>query len=398
MGWLGLDDTDSLAGGCTTEVFDTLLRHLPAGASTGVPRLVRLWPFARRRTRGNAALAVEIRTEDAEGLLAHLDAWWNDHLAPLAGGVEASSMSDRDQYPASPGMVWFERAPPPSVYVDAVRSHVAIEGLPEPTRGWGGHGRIGATAAVAWPALNCTWEAIAWRLHGVEDRPRRVDETSLDAVDAWPDTFLSRDPRKGTSLIAPRGKSPVLFGLRATTFETAERGCQRLLEGNDTERVERWRVFQTNQASGDHLGSPMKLTVQHVEVHPTRKHATVLCGDVSVRAYAEGGPVNALARWLKSGDEISVAGLTDADGVVHAERLKVEAWVARTHQRPSCPDCHVRLKSMGTGQGLRCPKCKLRSEDVWVDVEVPPPYDGWVEPPASARRHLARPLDWDEGL
>ncbi|MGB2168800.1 MAG: hypothetical protein ACPH76_06120, partial [Poseidonia sp.] len=113
--------------------------------------------------------------------------------------------------------------------------------------------------------------------------------------------------------------------------------------------------------------------------------------------YAEGGPVNALARWLKSGDEISVAGLTDADGVVHAERLKVEAWVARTHQRPSCPDCHVRLKSMGTGQGLRCPKCKLRSEDVWVDVEVTPPYDGWVEPPAGARRHLARPLDWDEG-
>ncbi len=134
MGWLGLDDTDSLAGGCTTEVFDTLLRHLPAGASTGVPRLVRLWPFARRRTRGNAALAVEIRTVDTEGLLAHLDAWWNDHLAPLDGGVEASSMSDRDQYPASPGMVWFEQATPPSVYVDAVRSRVAIEGLPEPTR------------------------------------------------------------------------------------------------------------------------------------------------------------------------------------------------------------------------------------------------------------------------
>ena len=396
MGWLGLDDTDSLAGGCTTEVFDTLLRHLPVGASTGVPRLVRLWPFAQRRTRGNAALAVEIHTNDVDGLLGHLDTWWADHLAPLRGKMEPSLVSDRDQFPASPGMVWFDQPPPPSVYFDSVRSHVSIDSLPEPTRAWGGHGRIGATAAVAWPALSCTWEAIAWRLEGEDHRPRRVDVASLAVVDGWPDTFLSRDPRKGTNLIAPRGNSPVLFGLRATSFETAERGCQRLLEGSGTEHVDRWRVFQTNQASGDHLGPEWTLTVERVDVHPTRKHATVLCGDVSVRAYAEGGPVNALARWLMPGDEISVAGLTDADGMIHAERLKIEAWVPRAQQRPRCPDCDVRMKSMGTNQGLRCPKCKLRSEDAWVEVEAHPPHESWVEPPASARRHLARPLEWDE--
>ncbi|MEC8632849.1 MAG: DUF1743 domain-containing protein [Candidatus Thermoplasmatota archaeon] len=396
MGWLGLDDTDSLAGGCTTEVFDTLLRHLPVGASTGVPRLVRLWPFAQRRTRGNAALAVEIHTNDIDGLLGHLDTWWADHLAPLRGKMEPSLVSDRDQFPASPGMVWFDQPPPPSVYFDSVRSHVSIDSLPEPTRAWGGHGRIGATAAVAWPALSCTWEAIAWRLEGEDHRPRRVDVASLAVVDGWPDTFLSRDPRKGTNLIAPRGNSPVLFGLRATSFETAERGCQRLLEGSGTEQVDRWRVFQTNQASGDHLGPEWTLTVERVDVHPTRKHATVLCGDVSVRAYAEGGPVNALARWLMPGDEISVAGLTDADGMIHAERLKIEAWVPRAQQRPRCPDCDVRMKSMGTNQGLRCPKCKLRSEDAWVEVEAHPPHRSWVEPPASARRHLARPLEWDE--
>ena len=166
MGWLGLDDTDSLAGGCTTEVFDTLLRHLPVGASTGVPRLVRLWPFAQRRTRGNAALAVEIHTNDVDGLLGHLDAWWTEHLAPLRGSMESSLVSDRDQFPASPGMVWFDLPPPPSVYFDAVRSHVSIDSLPEPARAWGGHGRIGATAAVGWPALDFTWEAIAWRLEG----------------------------------------------------------------------------------------------------------------------------------------------------------------------------------------------------------------------------------------
>ena len=398
MGWLGLDDTDSLAGGCTTEVFDTLLRHLPDGVTCGMPRLVRLWPFAQRRTRGNAALAVNLQTEDIEGLMDHLDAWWAAHLAPLEGELEASVVSARSQFPASPGMVWFEQQPSSRVYFEAVQSHVSLESLPSPTRAWGGHGRIGATAAVAWPALTSTWEAIAWRLDGTDDMPREVDDASLDLVDAWPDTFLSRDPRKGTSMIAPRGKSPVLFGLRATSADAAERGCCLLLESKETEQVRGWRVFQTNQATGDHLGKPLNMVVDEVVVHPTRKHATIFCGDVEVQAFAEGGPVNALARWLMPGDEIVVAGLSDFDGVIHAERLKVEKWVPRAQQRPRCSDCEVRMKSMGAGQGLRCPKCKRRSEDAWVSVETSPPHESWVEPPADARRHLARPLAWEEPL
>lgn len=398
MGWLGLDDTDSLAGGCTTEVFDQLLRHLPQSATHGVPRLVRLWPFAKRRTRGNAALAVEIKTEQIDRLLNHLDAWWAAHLAPLAGTMETSTVSNREQHPASPGMVWFEERPPPTIYHHAVRSSVSLDQLPEATRSWGGHGRIGATAAVAWPATTSTWEAIAWRVDDADHDHRLVDTGRLLAVDAWDDTFLSRDPRKGTSLIAPRGQSPVLFGLRATTMLAAERGCLHLIEGNETEPTKAWRVFETNQASGDHLGDPVHFIVDRVEVHPARKHAHIVCGDVRIHAYAEGGPVNALARWLKPGDEIAVLGLTDAEGVIHAERLKVERCVPRQHQRPRCTNCDVRMKSMGVGQGLRCPSCKVRSEDVWIPVGVKPLYDAWVEPPPGARRHLARPLAWEDGL
>ena len=42
MGWLGLDDTDSLSGGCTTAAFHALLNGLPDGIPHGMPRLVRL--------------------------------------------------------------------------------------------------------------------------------------------------------------------------------------------------------------------------------------------------------------------------------------------------------------------------------------------------------------------
>ena len=68
-----------------------------------------------------------------------------------------------------------------------------------------------------------------------------------------------------------------------------------------------WRVFVTNQASGDHLPPSSMHEVVNIETHPVRKHARIHteCHIINV---AEGGPVNALARWLLH-DVISVAGL-----------------------------------------------------------------------------------------
>ena len=62
MGWIGLDDTDSVEGGCTTWEFHLLLSEIEESGFeiNNAPRLVRLWPFAPERTRGNAALSAEI--------------------------------------------------------------------------------------------------------------------------------------------------------------------------------------------------------------------------------------------------------------------------------------------------------------------------------------------------
>ena len=44
MGWLGLDDTDHVGGGCTTKTLDLLIQGLPSDVEIGELRLVRLWP------------------------------------------------------------------------------------------------------------------------------------------------------------------------------------------------------------------------------------------------------------------------------------------------------------------------------------------------------------------
>jgi len=396
MGWLGLDDTDSLDGGCTTATFEALLCGLPSGVEVGVPRLVRLWPFAQRRTRGNAALAVELNFDDEAGLLQHLDAWWNEFIEPLRGAVASSAISERPQSPASPGMVYYSKRPDDRFYWEAVSKEVVLDSLPPPSRAWGGFGKIGAAAAISWPAQTKTWEAIAWRTSDDASKKRSIDLNALDEIDGWEGVVLSRDPRNGNGLIAPRGRSPVLFGVRGTSSDAAQAACQHLIQASATEPVSGWRVFVTNQASGDHLAEPLTLTVRDVETHPERKHARIHTSGPTVMAYAEGGPVNSLARWLMAGDVITVLGLSHPDGSLHAERIKLESWVPRRLQRPLCDTCQVRLKSMGKGQGLRCPTCKGRSADVWLPVPEEPPAVDWVEPPMSARRHLARPLAWEE--
>ena len=101
--WLGLDDTDSLEGGCTTLVFHELLNALPC--EHGQPRLTRLWPFAAQRTRGNASLSVELFTDDS--IIEWLDQYWNDNILPLKGQLSKSEHSHREQFPSDPGMALF---------------------------------------------------------------------------------------------------------------------------------------------------------------------------------------------------------------------------------------------------------------------------------------------------
>ena len=69
MGWLGLDDTDHIGGGCTTHALFELIQNLPKQYVVSSQRLVRLYPFAKQRTRGNAAVAIKIEGDDYTCLL-----------------------------------------------------------------------------------------------------------------------------------------------------------------------------------------------------------------------------------------------------------------------------------------------------------------------------------------
>src|SRR5512136_2645507 len=65
--FIGIDDTDSERGLCTTYLAAVLMERLrPLGEVVDRPRLIRLNPCARYKTRGNAALAFQLESDRVE--------------------------------------------------------------------------------------------------------------------------------------------------------------------------------------------------------------------------------------------------------------------------------------------------------------------------------------------
>ena len=322
---IGLDDTDHPTAGCTTDCFDDLLNHLSNGEhgfTVVSRRLVRLWPFAPRRTRGNGALSavIELDSNTHQILKEECEIWFEELL-------KKSEPFDTESTPSSPVLIICDSDPPLNWYKDAVMSYVElnsrlheIEELGMTVycgdRKWGA---IGASAAVAWsPVKDSTWELIAWRNDKNIGTERVITSQAVQEMEEFhPRTFVNRDPTKGKGLIAPRTPCPVLYGIRGDSSESVEQAHFWLQLRSDVENSTRYAIHVTNQLSDDHVNGSCSGTVLTHPEHTKGAHSNVT---VSVRgiatklvAFSEGGPVNRLLRTLHPGDVISWVGLTAPD-------------------------------------------------------------------------------------
>ena len=168
---IGLDDTDHVEYACTTEHFNSLLTGLMESIDSFEileRRLVRLWPFAPKRTRGNAALSAICRTDTTN--LNYLESICQEFMEDLDKEI-LGSYPDTGQKP-SPCLIIATEEVPESMYWESVRGEVSLETalakLPNSTKihsiQENPNGIVGASAAIAWnPSENNTWELIAWR-------------------------------------------------------------------------------------------------------------------------------------------------------------------------------------------------------------------------------------------
>ena len=402
---IGLDDTDHIDSGCTTSSFNDLLSDICQSMDCKVieRRLVRLWPFAVRRTRGNGALGaiMEINDDGAEELERVCHEWFSRLL-------EQIGQHPPSDFPASPCLVISFEKPPDYWYWDAVRNHVDSDKLLEDAiqrdtivfLSEYSFGLVGACAAISWDNQeNSSWELISWREDSRIGSKRSVSMESVIELEInHSETFLNRDPTKGKGMIAPRTPCPVLYGIRGSSYSAVEAAHLWLQSRIDVEKCHSFAIHRTNQLSDDHIDSSSSGTVTSLpkEARGGHAHISVFSSGEAVNlvAFSEGGPVNRLLRTLIPGDRISWSGLSSPDGSIHLEKIKLDFATARIVSRPVC--CSRTMRSSGRGQGLRCSYCGRTERKTWLCIDYEEKQDNsvgeWVEPTPSNRRHLSRPL------
>ena len=402
---LGLDDTDHVDEGCTTSSFDELLSEIQEAMNCDIleRRLVRLWPFADRRTRGNGALGaiIDIPKKD-DVLLEIICNDWFDRLLTKVAGYPPSKI------PVSPCLaISFDKVPR-HWYWDAVRGYVNPENIIREARNTGTilflkdeiSGAVGACAAISWESNpHSSWELIAWRNDSLLGSERRVSPRSVSQLGSlFPGTFLNRDPTVDKGLIAPRTPCPVLYGIRGSSSSEVERAHIWLQSEMGVESCKSYAIHRSNQISDDHIESTCSGSVicKPRETKGGHARVSVFSGGQSLNlvAFQEGGPVNRLLRTLEPGDKITWVGLQSPDGSIHLERLRMDSASPRICSRPVC--CTRTMRSSGRNQGLRCLFCGRKEKKTWYSIRFDDiheyPSGKWLEPTPSNRRHLSRPL------
>lgn len=415
--YVGVDDTDSPRGMCTTYVATRGIEALrELGCSlVGFPKLIRLNPNYPKKTRGNCAVGFlvecppSLTSEAKEAILKTVE-----KLAEKDPGT-------------NPGVAFLEAEKVPRELQKftrrVVREIVTVreaEGLAERLgielhKLKSGDGVVGAMAAIGHPlAPDHTYELIAYRTPENRGRPRRIDPASVEEMDSktFPETFDNLDPHTGEIRITPHTPCPIFYGIRGETPEAVERASKLV---RALEPIEIVQIFITNQGTDEHL-QPAKISgIKPLRSYSVRGallsvpktipggHVVFQLGDDTgtlwCAAYEPTRAFREIVRQLLPGDEIVAhGGVKKKEGLpltLNLEKIEILKLVKQLAKRnPKCPKCGKRMKSSGRKKGYTCKKCKLRAPSSAVEiVEIPRRIvTGKFEVPPRARRHLARPL------
>jgi tRNA(Ile2)-agmatinylcytidine synthase len=426
--WVGVDDTDSLRGMCTTFLATEIIRAATEELDLiGYPRLVRLNPNIPWKTRGNGAIALRFGQGEGEPLSVGRFQGRDVQSFPDARGSEdpeillplmervVEGWSAFEDPTTNPGFAVLRSQPQPGFYWKTVRDVVSLDDAREAARGLGllrgyknGRGVIGSVAAIAWSPGDRTYEVIAYRDRSRWGQRREVVPASVVAMDrAFPSTFNNYDYENGTVVLAPHSPCPVLFGIRGEVPEDLPIAAGRLRG----EPPERWLLFETNQGTDDHVQPddwalrPYTATSVEgvVSTRPwTRPGGHVLFdiqgpARVTVATYEPAKQLRKIVRALRPGDRVRVWGSVRKEPrSLNLEKIEVVTLVKDFVKtaNPRCPGCGKAMKSAGRGAGYRCAEGhpRLRTDAAPVLVVERLVVPGRYEPPVSARRHLMKPL------
>ncbi|WGI17742.1 tRNA(Ile)(2)-agmatinylcytidine synthase [Methanonatronarchaeum sp. AMET-Sl] len=398
---LGIDDTDSRQGMCTTYLASTIVNEVIGDFQR--PELVRLNPNIPWKTRGNGALAIR-------GTTPNYSEFKEEVIDTVNGLREPSSNT---------GIVFFKKDPrkhreirlhsqkaikntiDPEDAVKLARKHGEIVGFGNK------RGVVGALAAAGHTFNDMTLELLAYRERARWGTPRKIDKTMVyKASELHPLIWDTVDWKHKKIVIKPNSPCPVLYGIRGDH----EKAIKKAHNTINSEPISHTTIFKTNQGTDEHItpqkigeAKPMsssKVVGEVVEPPKTIEGGHVIfkikdsTGEIDCAAYEPTKKFRNKVRKLIKGDTVVVyGGITKSPPTINIEKFKLKQKKPKTkYVNPTCPSCGRNMKSAGKNQGYRCKKCKTtKPKKIKLELEREI-EEGFYEVPPIARRHLAKPL------
>lgn len=405
---MGMDDTDSPQGMCTTYLALLAIEDLEKEGFEvkGFPRLIRLNPTIPFKTRGNGAVSFLLDGEiDSVKEIADRIIQQNSQLNHEKTNPGVVFVNPEDDNLISALFKFSNQVLKSIATIDEADSLIKKYGIKH-LRYKSGRGLIGALAAVGVHLNDFTLEKLAYRPPQRFNSPREFEEESFYQADSltYPQTWDTVDYHNEVVVSVPNSPDPVLFGIRGDNLSS----IQQAFETVKTEPKDKEMTFVTNQGTDMHLVREEGL--QELKNYQSYR----LRGEVVKEPYIEeGGHVffymetrfgvvkcaafeptkqfREVIDKLVEGDQLRVYGSMKKD-TINLEKIGLKPAEITIEENPACPLCGKRMESAGKGQGFRCKKCKTKAPQkvttrIKRDIE-----EGFYEVPPIARRHVSKPL------
>ena len=254
---IGIDDTDSPKGMCTTFLCYEIVKFLEKQEIQFMdfPYLIRFNPNIPWKTRGNGAVRLTIRTKHPKKIKNKIIQFVENYSDTKNG--------------ANPGLVFFQNKEIPLTFQKfsklalwkligrkEAKQFVSENNIESFYLG-NGQGLVGAISAVGYEFSDHTFELLSYRKKSQFGKKRHIDLNSIKEMQSIiPETFSSYDNDNKRVLITPHGPDPVFYGIRGETAKSVVKASTIV---NADEKLDGYMVFKSNQGTGDHLKNELQV-------------------------------------------------------------------------------------------------------------------------------------------
>ena len=408
---IGIDDTDSLDGGCTTWLITEIIAELQELDLIGPPRLVRLNPNVPWKTRGNGAVGIKISTSNPKKI-KNLVKKFVKQYSDVKNGANPGLVFCQDENVPNEFSKLSSDAMWKLIHRNEAKKILSKHNLDFFYLG-NGQGLVGATSVLGYNFQDETYELLSYRKSSQFGKKRILDKSKVKEMQekTYPNTFNSFDSKKNKVLLMPHGPDPVFYGVRgedSTTLISASKMIQ------PKEKLAGYLIFKSNQGTGDHLKNEIDVnnflpytsgTLQGVVI---KKPTVTKGGHVFFSIIVDNVKINCavykptritdIAKELIVGDILKVGGGIRKATKIHPRILNLEfIQIIKLEKKsklinPFCKNCQKHMKSKGKNQGFQCVRCKKTSDHKNRQFITRSVKEQIYIPDVSAHRHLTKPV------